>query len=37
VFTVGAMPNAVTRMVPASASDKRLPEVGHVTTTSNDH
>jgi hypothetical protein len=37
VFTVGAMPNAVTRMVPTSANDKRLPEVGKVTTSSNDH
>ncbi|MEU0436163.1 hypothetical protein ABZ153_31905 [Streptomyces sp. NPDC006290] len=37
VFTVGAMPSAVTRMVPASANDKRLPEVGQVTTSSNDH
>ena len=34
VFTVGAMPDAVTRMVPASANDKRLPEVGQVTTDS---
>ncbi|MET9407462.1 hypothetical protein ABZX90_17120 [Streptomyces sp. NPDC002935] len=37
VFTVGAMPNAVTRMAPTSANDKGLPEVGHVTTSSNDH
>ena len=36
VFTVGAMPNAVTRMVPTSAADQRLPEVSHVTTRSDD-
>lgn len=35
-FTVGAMPNAVTRMVPTSAADQRLPEVSHVTTRSDD-
>lgn len=34
VFTVGAMPDAVARMVPASAQDRRLPEVGQVTTDS---
>ncbi|MFE2421807.1 hypothetical protein [Streptomyces hokutonensis] len=37
VFTVGAMPTAVTRMVPTSANDKRLPEVDQVTTSSDDH
>ena len=36
VFTVGAMPDAVTRMVPTSADDKRLPGVGQVTTSSDD-
>ena len=37
VFTVGAMPAAVTRMVPTSANDKRLPEVDRLTTSSDDH
>jgi hypothetical protein len=37
VFTVGAMPDAATRLVPASADDKQLPEVDQVTTSSNDH
>lgn len=37
VFTVGAMPAAVTRLVPASADDKRLPDVARVTTSSDDH
>ncbi|WP_170216071.1 hypothetical protein [Asanoa ferruginea] len=32
VFTVGAMPTAVTQLAPASANDNRLPEVGQVTT-----
>jgi hypothetical protein len=32
VFTVGEMPTAVTRLVPASATDQRLPEVRKVTT-----
>lgn len=32
VFTVGDMPKAVTRLVPASATDQRLPGVGKVTT-----
>ncbi|HEV7710296.1 MAG TPA: MFS transporter [Asanoa sp.] len=32
VFTVGPMPNAVTRLAPTSATDQRLPEVGQVTT-----
>lgn len=36
VFTVGAMPNAITRYVPTSAADQRLPEVGRVTTRSDD-
>jgi hypothetical protein len=36
VFTVGPMPNAVTRLVPTSASDNRLPQVSHVTTSSDD-
>lgn len=36
VFTVGAMPNAITRMVPTSANDKRLPEVRQVTTSISD-
>ncbi|MFC1429956.1 hypothetical protein ACEZDB_04695 [Streptacidiphilus sp. N1-3] len=37
VFTVGAMPDAVTRMAPRSADDTRLPEVDRVTTTGDDH
>jgi hypothetical protein len=37
VFTVGAMPEAVTRMAPTSASDKRLPAVDQVTTSIDDH
>jgi hypothetical protein len=36
VFTVGPMPNAVTRLVPTSATDNRLPQVGQVTTSSDD-
>ena len=36
VFTVGAMPDAVTRMAPASARDTRLPAVDQVTTSSHD-
>ncbi|MER6125251.1 hypothetical protein ABT173_21960 [Streptomyces sp. NPDC001795] len=36
VFTVGAMPAAVLRMVPTSASDQRLPEVRKMTTSSDD-
>jgi hypothetical protein len=32
VFTIGAMPTNVMRMVPKSADDKRLPEVAQVTT-----
>jgi hypothetical protein len=32
VFTVGNMPSAVTRLVPVSAKDQRLPDVGKVTT-----
>ncbi|RKN45046.1 hypothetical protein [Streptomyces hoynatensis] len=36
VFTVGAMPKAITRMIPASPTDRRLPEVGHVTTHNDD-
>jgi hypothetical protein len=32
VFTVGEMPTAVTRLVPTSATDQRLPEVRKVTT-----
>jgi hypothetical protein len=32
VFTVGPMPSAVTRLVPASATDRRLPDVEKVTT-----
>jgi hypothetical protein len=34
VFTVGKMPTAVTRLVPTSATDQRLPEVRKVTTRS---
>lgn len=33
VFTIGAMPDAVMRMVPTSAADKRLPDVDQVSTT----
>lgn len=36
VFTVGPMPDAVTRLAPASAADDRLPQVGRVTTGSDD-
>jgi hypothetical protein len=36
VFTVGAMPTAVLRMVPTSASDQRLPEVRTIATRSDD-
>lgn len=36
VFTVGAMPAAVLRMVPTSASDQRLPEVRKIATRSHD-
>jgi hypothetical protein len=36
VFTVGPMPTAVTRLVPTSATDNRLPEVSQVTTSSDD-
>jgi hypothetical protein len=36
VFTVGAMPSAVTRLAPASATDRRLPDVAPVTTRSDD-
>jgi hypothetical protein len=36
VFTVGAMPDAVTRMAPTSANDKRLPDVAQVTTSTDD-
>jgi len=36
VFTIGAMPDAVLRMVPPSAGDQRLPEVSQVTTKSDD-
>lgn len=32
VFTVGEMPAAITRLVPTSATDRRLPEVRKVTT-----
>jgi len=32
VFTVGDMPRAVTRLVPTSATDQRLPDVTKVTT-----
>jgi hypothetical protein len=35
-FTVGAMPNAVTGMVPTSAADQRLPAVSRVTTRRDD-
>ena len=36
VFTVGPMPNAVTRLVPTSGTDNRLPQVSQVTTSSDD-
>lgn len=36
VFTVGPMPNAVTRLVPTSVTDNRLPQVSQVTTSSDD-
>ncbi|MFB9834242.1 hypothetical protein [Actinoallomurus acaciae] len=36
VFTVGAMPDAVTRLAPTSVTDNRLPQVGQVTTSSDD-
>jgi hypothetical protein len=36
VFTVGPMPNAVTRLVPTSSTDNRLPEVSPVKTSSDD-
>ncbi|GAA2065907.1 hypothetical protein GCM10009839_91960 [Catenulispora yoronensis] len=36
VFTVGAMPQSVMRMVPTSAEDQRLPGVAAVTTHSDD-
>ncbi|MGI5330247.1 hypothetical protein [Actinomadura nitritigenes] len=36
VFTVGPMPDAVTRLAPASAADDRLPPVGRVTTGGDD-
>jgi len=32
VLTVGALPDAVLRMVPTSATDRRLPDVATVTT-----
>jgi hypothetical protein len=32
VFAVGSIPQAVTRMVPKSAADQRLPEVAKVST-----
>lgn len=32
VFAIGSMPQAVTRMVPKSAADQRLPEVAKVST-----
>ncbi len=32
VFTVGGIPRAITRLVPTSATDQRLPDVGKVTT-----
>jgi hypothetical protein len=31
VFTVGPMPDSVTRLVPTSATDQRLPDVAAVT------
>jgi hypothetical protein len=36
VFTVGPMPNAVTRLVPTSVTDNRLPQISQVTTSSDD-
>jgi hypothetical protein len=36
VLTVGPLPNAVMRMVPRSATDRRLPDVATVTTHSDD-
>jgi hypothetical protein len=36
VFTVGPMPNAVTRLAPTSATDNRLPPVSRVTTSNDD-
>jgi hypothetical protein len=36
VFTVGPMPNAVTRLAPTSATDNRLPQVSQVATRSDD-
>jgi len=36
VFTVGPMPEAVTRLVPTSTTDNRLPQVSQVTTSSDD-
>jgi hypothetical protein len=36
VFTVGPMPDAVTRLAPASAADHRLPPVRRVATSSDD-
>ncbi|SEO71864.1 hypothetical protein [Actinacidiphila rubida] len=36
VFTIGGMPGSVTRLVPTSAGDQRLPEVARVTTQSHE-
>jgi hypothetical protein len=36
VFTVGPMPDAVTRLAPTSAIDNRLPQVSQITTNSQD-
>lgn len=36
VFTVGPMPNAVTRLVPTLATNNRLPPVSQITTSSDD-
>lgn len=36
VFTVGPMPDAVTRLVPTSVTDNHLPQVSQVTTSSDD-
>ena len=36
VLTIGPLPNAVMRMVPRSATDRRLPDVATVTTHSDD-
>jgi hypothetical protein len=36
VFTVDPTPNAVTRLVPTSVTDNRLPQVSKVTTSSDD-